>query len=445
MYWSKKDNFDQYSEISNLIKMLKKVILRQKQEREQLLFDTFITRTKSKFAQKWLNSKLIKVILGPRRAGKSVFAFMLLKNQSFMYFNFDDELLEQSGDFNTNDLIKELHAVYGSTKTIFFDEIQNLPKWELFVNRLQREGYNLILTGSNARLLSKELATALTGRHMPIEILPFNFQEYLQARKHNIDSEFSVLPQQQGELMRHAENYMKQGGFPEIVVNKLDGDGYLDVLLDAILFKDIVKRHQVKLSSQIASLSSYLINNFSGLYSLRRIQNILGFKSVTTTEKFTSYLEEAYIIFSLLRYSAKAGERVRSPKKVYVVDNGFVSAKAVQHSPDMGKLMENLIFTELVKKGKKPNFDLFYYKTRNDREIDFLIKKGSRVDELIQVVYQTQDAKIRDREEKALFEAVGELKVDKLTLITWDEKREIQKDGLIIKVVPLFEWLMKDN
>lgn len=423
--------------------MLKDVILKQKLEKEQLPLDTYIPRTRSQFAKEWLDSKLIKVVLGPRRAGKSVFSFTLLKDRPYLYFNFDDEILEQKGGLNMDELMKELHAVYGDVKTVFFDEIQNVPRWELFTNRLQREGYNLVLTGSNAQLLSKELATALTGRHMPIEIFPFNFQEYLQAKRFIIDPEYHFLPQQRGELLKLMEEYVHRGGFPEVVVNDLDPNGYLDVLLDSLLFKDVVKRHRVKFASQISSLSSHFLNNFSCLYSLRKVQGILDFKSITTTEKYAAYLEEAYVFFSLLRYSAKAGERIRSPKKAYIVDNGFVSAKAVQHSPDTGKLMENLVFTELVKRGKKPNRDLFYYKTRNDREVDFVIRKGIEADELIQVAYQTQDANTEQREIKSLVEAAGELNVRTLTLVTWNEKRDIKKDDTTIRVVPLVEWLLE--
>lgn len=421
--------------------MLKDVVLSQKLEKEQLLVNAYIPRTQGQFAKHWLDSGLIKVVLGPRRAGKSVFCFDLLKDRQYMYFNFDDEILEQEKNFSTDELMKELHAAYGDIKTIFFDEIQNLHGWELFANCLQRSGYNLILTGSNAQLLSKELATHLTGRHIPIEILPFNFQEYLQAKKYKADPEYQALPWQRGELLKLMEGYLKYGGFPEIVLSDRDSQAYLDILIDALLFKDVIKRHRVKFSSQMSMLSTHLINNFSSPYSLRKVQKILNLKSVTTTEKYTAYLEEAYIIVSLLGYSAKSGDRVRSPRKAYAIDNGFISAKAVRHSPDIGKLMENLVFMELVKRGKKPNRDVFYYKTRNNREVDFIIRKEIITEELIQVTYQLQNPDVEKRETRSLIEAAGELKVNKLTLITWDEKRQIKKDGLVINVVPLSEWL----
>jgi predicted AAA+ superfamily ATPase len=360
-----------------------------------------------------------------------------------MYFNFDDEVLSSAGGIATDELMKELHAAYGQVKTILFDEIQNLSGWELFVNRLHREGYNLVLTGSNAHLLSQELATHLTGRHIPIEILPFDFSEFLSAKKFQINEEYGALPEQRGELLHLMESYLVDGGFPEVVVNNVDPKDYLEVLFDALVFKDVVKRHRVKFSTQMGNLGSHMVNNFGNLYTVRKILELLNLKSASTTEKYITYLEEAYLVFSLLRYSHKSIQRIKSPRKVYVVDNGFVSAKAIQHSPDKGKLMENLVFVELVRRGVKPNRDLFYYKTRNDREVDFVVKEGISVVELIQVCYEITSPNVEEREVKALIEAAGELHTKKLTILTWDDEREVEKDGMAITFIPLWKWLLR--
>jgi len=239
------------------------------------------------------------------------------------------------------------------------------------------------------------------------------------------------------------ENYLLNGGFPEVVVSNLDPKDYLEVLFDALLFKDVVKRHNVKFSTQIGNLGAHLINNFANLYTVRKLLEILNLKSASTTEKYIKYMEEAYLVFSLLRYSPKSVQRIKSPRKVYAVDNGFISAKAIQHSPDKGKLMENLVFTELVRHGVKTNRDLFYYKTRNDRVIDFIVKKGTEVTELIQVCYEAVTSDVEQREVRALLEASDELKVKKMTVFTWDEKREIKKDGRVIQLKPLWEWFLE--
>jgi predicted AAA+ superfamily ATPase len=425
--------------------MLKLIVLKQKQEKERLISLPYIERTKEKEAKKWLNSDLIKVVLGPRRAGKSVFSLMLLKDRQFAYFNFDDESFPGEEKLDLDELMSELRQAYGDTKYILFDEIQNLPKWELFVNRLQREGYNLVLTGSNARLLSRELATALTGRHIPIQILPFNFKEILLAKDYIVTEEKLLLPDEKVKFFGYLNEYMISGGYPEVVTKNLDPRGYLDVLFDSLLFKDVVKRHKVRFSEQIDNLGSYLINNVADQYSIRKLANVLGFKSGVTLERYLSYLTEAYLIFSLHRHSAKAGLRLKSPKKAYVVDNGFITSKAVQHSPNTGKLMENLVFTELVKRGNESNRELFYYRTRNDREIDFVVKKGTEIVELIQVCYEASNQDAGQREIKALVEAGKELNVTKLTVLTWNEKREVEKEDMFIRFKPLWEWLIEET
>jgi len=422
--------------------MLKSTVLKQKQEKERLLSLPYIERTKKKEANKWLDSDLIKVVLGPRRAGKSVFSLMLLKERPFAYFNFDDESLPGEEKFDLDELMSELRQAYGNTKYILFDEIQNLPKWELFVNRLHREGYNLVLTGSNAKLLSKELATALTGRHIPIQILPFDFNEILIAKGYKFSPDKLLVPEEKAKFLEYLNEYMINGGYPEVVIKNLDPRDYLDVLFDSLLFKDVVKRHKIRFSEQIDWLGLYLINNTAGQYSIRKLTNILGFKSDITLERYLSYLTEAYLIFSLCRYSTKVNLRLKSPKKIYVVDNGFVVAKAVRHSPDTGKLMENLVFTEMVKRGNEPNREIFYYKTRNDREVDFVIKKGTEVVELIQVAYEINNYDTEQREVKALLEASQELNISNLTILTWNEEREVKKDSKVIKFQPLWKWLL---
>ncbi len=422
--------------------MLKSTVLKQKQEKERLLSLPYIERTKKKEANKWLDSDLIKVVLGPRRAGKSVFSLMLLKERPFAYFNFDDESLPGEEKFDLDELMSELRQAYGNTKYILFDEIQNLPKWELFVSRLHREGYNLVLTGSNAKLFSKELATALTGRHIPIQILPFDFNEILRAKGYKFSPDKLLVPEEKAKFLEYLNEYMINGGYPEVVIKNLDPRDYLDVLFDSLLFKDVVKRHKIRFSEQIDWLGLYLINNIAGQYSIRKLTNILDFKSDITLERYLSYLTEAYLIFSLYRYSTKVNLRLKSPKKIYVVDNGFVVAKAVRHSPDTGKLMENLVFTEMVKRGNEPNREIFYYKTRNDREVDFVIKKGTEVVELIQVAYEINNYDTEQREVKALLEASQELNISNLTILTWNEEREVKKDSKVIKFQPLWKWLL---
>lgn len=421
--------------------MIKEILIKQKKEMEVLLQKPYIERNKTAEAKKQIKSDLVKVIIGSRRAGKSVFAAHLFKDKSPAYVNFDEENLVRLNNYD--ELIKELHEIYGENKYLFFDEIQNLPNWELFINRLHRQGYNILLTGSNAKLLSKELATSLTGRHIPIEIFPFSFKEFLKTKKFIFIKEEMVLPEIKGRLLNHFENYLKNGGFPELVVKNLEPKGYLDTLLDSLIFKDIVKRHKLRLSEKIYDLQIYLLNNFASEFSFRKLANQLGFNSITTVEKYLCYLEEAYLIYILSRYSHKAGERLSAPKKVYLIDNGYIEAKAIQTSPNNGRLLENLVFIELLKMNYKPNRDLFYYKTRNNKEVDFILRKGLKVETLIQVVYRLDEQGVREREIKALIEASEELKCDNLIILTWDYEDEIKQQDKKIKFIPTWKWIMK--
>ncbi len=419
--------------------MINDLILQYKREKEILLGKNYVMRDKLESARKFLDSDLIKVITGPRRAGKSVFAILLLKDKDFAYINFDDENLLKIE--NQDEIIKGLFEVYKKPQFILFDEIQNLKNWELFVNKLQRRGYNLILTGSNARLLSKELATALTGRHFAIEVLPFSFNEFLRARGLEFNRESLLLPETKGKILNTLTEFLKNGGYPEIVVKNLDTKSYLDTLFDAVLLKDVVKRYKVRFTQKIYDLALYLISNFSGEFSYNKLKNILKFNSVNTIQNYARYIEESYLVILLNRFSYKMKEQLKSPKKIYAIDLGLIAAKSFQFSPNTGRLMENLVLVELLKKDYKPNENVFYYKTRNQKEVDFVLKDNLEIKTLIQVLYQTDDLTVEKRELKALMEASQELNCEDLLVITWDKEGETMIKKKKIKFIPLWKWL----
>jgi len=416
------------------------IVSRQKKVLESYLKKEYVPRTIFKEAKKLFNNDLIKVVVGPRRVGKSILLLLLIKEESFAFLNFDDEsllpYLKETKKYD--DLLDVLIAVYGKTKTIFFDEIQNLDNWELFVNRLHREGYNVFITGSNARLLSGELATHLTGRYSQIEVFPFNFKEYLTAKV----GDYKDLSK--GELLNYMQEYMKNGGYPEVVVKNFDPSSYLSTLFDSTLLKDIIMRKKIRNSEQkFIDLSSYAINNFTGEFSYTSLKSFTGIKSVETIQKYLKALEDSYIIFQLNRFSNKEKERIKSPKKFYIVDNGFVLSKSVRMSADNGKYMENLVFTEFLKRGFEVNKNLFYYKTKNNKEVDFLVKKGKGSDFLIQVCYNIDSLKTEEREITALIGASKELSCDNLILITWDREEIKEFKGKTIQYIPLWKWLLK--
>ena len=404
-------------------------------ERDNLVSGNYVPREGLKEAKNAVFNDLIKVIVGPRRAGKSIFSVQLLKKTDFAYVNFDDERIASVQNYD--EILKGLKEVYGETKHVLFDEIQNLSRWELFVNRLQRAGYNLILTGSNSRLLSTELATHLTGRHLPFQILPFSFKEFLRARKVAVD-ETTELKERQGLMLHYLDDYMKTGGYPEVVLKKVESPDYLRLLVESVLFKDVAKRFNIRFSKKMYDLALYLISNHSTEISSSKLKNILGFRSVHTVENYLGYLEEAFVVFTVRRFSFKLKEQLRAPRKVYAYDNGVINAYKFKISPDTGRLMENLVAVELLRRGT----EYYYFRNSRGAEVDFVVKEGGKISALVQVCYDVRAREAEDRECRSLVKGSAELNCKNLIVITWDDEREEKRKDLIIRFIPLWKWLL---
>ena len=423
--------------------MIKETVLQNKAEREYFISEckNYIIREEISHAQRFLDENIIKIITGPRRAGKSVFCMLLLKDKEFGYLNFDDENLLKLKNYD--ELIKVIYEVYPNAKYFFFDEIQNLDKWELFINKLCRRDFNLIITGSNAKLLDTEISSVLTGRYVSIKIFPFSFREFLKAKNFELENKEISLPETKGKILNFLSKYIVTGGFPEVVVKNLDAKTYLETLFDAILLKDVVKRYKIRFVPQIYDLARYLVSNFSSEFSFTKLKKILGFNSTNTVEKYIKYLEESYLLFILNRFSFKLKEQIKTPKKVYVIDNGFISAKSFQLSHNTGKLIENIVFCELLRRDYRPNIDIFYYKTRNNKEVDFVLKQATKIEKLIQVCYDISDIITKEREIKSLLTASRELNCNNLLIISWDFEAEERYKDKIIRFIPLWRWLLE--
>ncbi len=418
--------------------MLKKIVLQNKEERDNFYATRYIDRSNLQDAKKEIKSSLIKLILGPRRAGKSTFAFLMLKNINFGYLNFDDENLD--GIDNLDEIIEVIHEVYGDVKYLFFDEIQNLPSWELFINKLKRRKDRIVLTGSNANMLSQDIATGITGRYIPYKVLPFGLEEYLLIKKYKIDKSI-FLPKKTKTILKEAELFLVNGGYPEILNENIGGKSYLSILFDATLFKNVVIRYEVRNSLKLKELAYYLVNNFTSLFTYNSLAKNLKYKSVETLEKYLSYLTASYLFFTLNKFSFKYKEQNNSAKKIYIIDNGYVTSKAVRFSNDFGRLLENVVFIEFLRKKYVNNESLFYYQTKQGKEIDFITKDLLDVTGIYQVAYSIDDEQTREREISALLVAKKELKCDKLLIITWNTEEEINlKDGGVIKIVPFYKW-----
>ena len=419
--------------------MIKNILYQQQEERDGLLKQEYIERIGAISKAEYLSTGLIKLITGPRRAGKSVLSLQLLKDKNFAYLNFDDDLLLKH--FDEDAVIQAINELYPNYQYLLLDEIQNLPNWELWVSKLYRRGANLIVTGSNAKLLSREMASSLTGRYVQIAIYPFSFAEFLQFKKQSLPDNESLTPQKMGTILSYLNTYLVNGGFPEIVLNPAILKNYLSSLFDSVLLKDIMRRFQIRQSQQFYDLSNYLLANYTNPYSYNQLKTDLNFSSVATVQKFVCYLSEPFLFLNLTRYATKIKLQQKSPKKSYVIDNGFIHTRSFELSPNNGRLLENAVFIELLRRNYKPELDLFYYRTRNDREIDFVCRKGYRVEQLIQVCFDIKSLKTLKREIDALLEASSELACSNLLLITWDREEVIIKNELNIQLIPAYKWL----
>ena len=402
---------------------MRAVILNQRKERDELLERRYMER-KTKFnPDELLANNLIKLVSGPRRVGKSTYALLMLKGKNFAYLNFDDDQLLAMWEEET--VMQMLDEVYPNYEYMLLDEVQNLNDWDLWISKLYRRGKNLIVTGSNAKMLSSELATVLTGRYIQIDMMPFSMQEVAEWNNTDIRS--------------IADDYLHNGGYPETVQARSIVKNYLFTLFDNIVWKDVCKRHKVRNSTDLNTLAVYLLANFCNPISANDLKTELGFSSVTTTKKFMDYLHEPFLFFFLMRYDNKMKIMKKAAQKVYVVDNGFVTSRAFNISENIGRLLENQVFTELLRKGYDTDRTLFYYRSRNDKEIDFVIRDDFHIKQLIQVSYTLTNAKTEKREVDALVEAAGELHCSNLLIVTADEERTIEKNGYTIKVIPIYK------
>ena len=403
---------------------MKTIVLNQRKERDELLSRPYLTRRISQDSDTLLNSHLIKLITGPRRVGKSTQALLMLRDKNFAYLNFDSQQLLDAWDASL--VMRMLDDVYPGYDYLLLDEVQNLDAWDLWVSELYRQGKNLVITGSNAKMLSSEMATVLTGKYLQVEMLPFSLEELFDWHKLDLHH---LMPEQGAECKVLADDYLRNGGYPEVVASRQLVRSYLDTLFDSIVWKDVAKRHNVRNITDLNNLAVYLVSNFCNPLSANELAGELGLSSVNTTKKYMDYLHEPYLFYYLSRYNNKLKLMKKAPRKVYVVDNGFVAAKAFSVTENLGRLLENQIFIELVRRGYDTEKTMFYYRSR-----------GAHIERLVQVCYDLSSPKTEKREVDAIVECAGELKCDSLTIVTYDDDRTIEKDGYRIDVIPISKF-----
>jgi predicted AAA+ superfamily ATPase len=364
------------------------------------------------------------IISGIRRCGKSTLLrqHLLQKQQDFFYLNFEDTRLYdfQMKDFALLDTIIEKAGI----KTLFFDEIQTVNGWELYVRQKLDSRYQVVITGSNASLLSRELGTKLTGRQITKELFPFSYSEFIAFRNETPSYESFV-------------QYMQSGGFPEYL--KSDNADILRSLIDDVLYRDIVVRYNVRDVSSLKRLLSYLLFNATKLTSPSKLKDIAGVKSPSTVLDYFSYFETSYLIQLLPKFSFSAKSQMLAPKKVYICDTGLIKAGAILLTENWGYLLENIIFLHLRRHSK----ELFYY-NENNKECDFVELEQTKIKSLIQVCWDLNSDN-EEREINGLLDAMQYFKQSKGTIITANHRDTIYRNDCDISVIPAWDFLRKDR
>lgn len=383
--------------------------------------------------EKYRKSKMITVISGVRRSGKSTLLsqfFDLLGGGH--YLNFDDERLSgfSLDDFRT--LLSVLDARVDSN-IFFFDEVQNVSGWERFIRRLHDEGKKIFVTGSNAKLLSGELGTHLTGRYKKIELYPFSFSEYARFQKIDLLDKTS---KNSAKIIRQFDRYMETGGFPGFLAE--NDTEILQRIYEDILYRDLLVRFQIREVEAFRKLAAFLFSNIGKNIGYLSLKNVLGFASATSVKNYISFLEESFLLFEVRKYDASLKKQYVSEKKIYAIDNGLRNAVAFSFSEDRGRMLENAAYMELRRRGK----EIFFFKEK--RECDFVIREGARATQVIQVCYDLSDPETKNREIVGLVEAMETLHLSSGVIVTRDEENEVQEGGKNIFFIPAWKWFVSE-
>ena len=409
------------------IQDLKRIIINQKEEIEKI--DNTVKRDILDDILHWFKDNRVMILTGIRRCGKSTILKQIMKNKdNYCYVNFEDERFL---DFKAQDFEKLneiLIEIYGPPMIYFFDEIQNIEKFETFVRRLQDEGKKVVITGSNASLLSKEFGTRLTGRYKPFEVFPFSFLEYIRFKGIELEKEWMHKATKRVEIKKLFNEYLELGGFPEYL--KTQDKEYIKNIFENILYRDVIARYSVKKHKIINELISILATNVSSTFTYNSIKNILNLANSITVKEYISYLSNSYFFFEVSRFDFSLKRSLNSPKKIYIIDPAFNQIIGFNFSANSGKNLENMVFIELKRRGK----EIYYFANRG--ECDFLIKEGNKIVQAIQVCYVLNDSN-RERELNGLLASMEEFKLKEGLIVTLDQEEELKAGNkkIIIKTI----------
>ena len=413
------------------------VILRdQRQELIDLLGEEWCHRPEESLIN--LNSRLAQVVIGVRRSGKSILCINVIKNSGlvFGYMNFEDERLSAVNSNDLNMMLECLYQIYGSFDNIFLDEIQNVEGWQYFVNRLLRSGMHVLMTGSNAKLLSSELSTHMAGRYMPIELYPFSFAEYCEVQHLSLAHGST---KEKGLLRKAFDNYIHDGGFPELI-NERRKEAYVQGLVSGILTNDIEKRYKIAYKEAFERMAQHLMNIAPSKINYADISSLFGFRSKHTAANYVGYLEKAYLMCLISKFSYKSQKRIQG-NKAYTIDISLMNMRRDAFaSENLGWRLESIVLIELLRRGRPEGLDIAYWEERSS-ECDFLVCRGRDVIAVVQVSYDISNERTLKREIKGLVSAAQKTGCRNLLLITDYEDKVIEESGFTIRIVPAYAWL----
>jgi len=408
--------------------LLKQVIIDQ----QEINNDKWVTR---KIPQLLIDCNEVLVISGIRRCGKSVLLHQIRnkQNEKDYYFNFDDDRLSKFTVDNFQQLYEVFIELFGEQKTFYFDEIQNIEGWELFVRRLYDKKCKVFVTGSNSKMLSKELGTHLTGRYCTYELYPFSFSEYLNffEVKYKPNDFYSTAGV--AKLTKYFNQYLFDGGFPQYLKNK--NEIYLKSLYESILYKDVMVRNNINNEKEILELVYFLASNVAKLSSYSSLTRLIGLKHSATIKNYIEHIENTFLIFQISKYDYSLKKQIANPKKTYFIDNAIAHKLGFNISENYGRFLENLVFIEL----KRRSCEVFYHTDKT--ECDFLIRNKNKISQAIQICYSFNN-ETRSREIKGLTNALKVYSLNMGLIITADKEEEIETDNKKISVVPAWKWLL---
>lgn len=416
--------------------VLKQVLADQREYRPP---KDFFARTLTKTIHRFIDDPNIIIISGIRRSGKSTIQRILQLElaKSDYYLNFDDDRLVQFQVEDFQMLLEVFIEVFGDQSTFYFDEIQNVEGWERFIRRLYEQGKKIYITGSNARLLSKELGTHLTGRYIQLEAYPLSFQEIINHKLPEVLAKKTLSTSDVGMIQHHFSNYLKNGGIPEYI--KFEKPEYLKELLEGILYRDIITRYKIHDEKALREVVYYLASNIGKEFSYTNLAKIVGLSSPHTIANYCNYLELCYLCFFVNRYSHSLKKQIQYNKKCYMIDPALIRSAGFRVSEDRGRLLENVVFLHLRMQTK----EIYFHKDK--KECDFIIREGYQITQAIQVTTNLSNEETKNREIEGLIEAMKAYNLRKGIILTENEQNTIEMQGFLILVIPIWKWLLSIN